>query len=335
MKAIAALENRGEVLRTQHRYLRAAKKFAAAAALAHALPHGGDSLIVARMQAEQAWSLIVLSQKMLIMPAAERAPPPGNEGANALECFLEALQLLSSAADIIRQRRAANTLLRHTCRPEEEAEFRFSMEAANDECDFGEGRLETYGEDTLFLAGSYALVALSVFARQLSGTPASGLMPDAVVIVEDACALLKLPRDGPPEGLTDQELYFARRCTQVLKDVFCSAVFISRFCSRPDVRPILAPLQQMWLQLRGCPAFLRATGDDMQQSYSEGAQEWKAHLANEAAEQRKHTCAHCGVAEAVRGDFKACARCHSIYFCCNEHQVAHWKTHKKTCVQRT
>jgi hypothetical protein len=339
VKAIARKDHRGLLQRSELRYLRAATTFTEAAALARALPRGGDSLIVARMLAEQAWSLLSLAQIMLSTEGG--APPPGNEGADALKCFLQALPLLSSAADIIRQRRAAGTLLRRTCRAEEAAEFQFAVSrgkawpADDDGLDhLRQARLQTYGEDTLFLAGSYALVALGVFAQELSGTPASGRIMDCVALVQDACSLLALPRDGPPLGLTDQEIYFARRCRTVLEGLFCSDAHVALLCSRPDVWPIVAPLQQQWLQLHRCPAFLRAVSDRVQQSYANGVVEWEIRLRNEAAEQQKRSCAQCGVAEAVRGDFKTCKRCHSIYFCRNEHQVAHWKTHKKTCVKR-
>ena len=92
-------------------------------------------------------------------------------------------------------------------------------------------------------------------------------------------------------------------------------------------------MQHEWLQLQGCSALHRALSDEMQQSYE--SSDWMTQLHDAAAAQRKHTCAQCGVAEAVRGDFKACARCRSVHYCCKEHQRAHWKTHKATCGQRT
>ena len=335
MKAISALDHDGQAMRTKQRFLRAAKIYAAAAARARALPRGDDSLIVARMLGEQAWSFLVLVQLLLRTPTENGAALPGNEGADALACFLKALSLLSEAADIIRQRRAAGTLLRRTCRPEEEAQFRYVMDLYKGPGEFSAGRLEAYGEDTLFLAGSFALVALVVSARvALSGTSARGLMMGCVAIYEDARDLMELPRDGPPLGLTDQELYFAKRCRSVFTGVFCLPLNIERLSALPDVWPIAVQLQQEWLQLQRSPAFLRAISDEMQQSYWQGWDEWDAHFHDAAAAQRKHTCARCGVAEAVRGDFKACGRCRALHYCCKEHQVAHWKTHKKTCVQR-
>ena len=38
------------------------------------------------------------------------------------------------------------------------------------------------------------------------------------------------------------------------------------------------------------------------------------------------TCEHCGSSANLR-----CSKCQSIYYCTREHQLAHWKSHKKFC----
>lgn len=44
------------------------------------------------------------------------------------------------------------------------------------------------------------------------------------------------------------------------------------------------------------------------------------------------TCAHCGSREDEPKQYKVCARCGAVGYCCKEHQVAHWKAgHKRNC----
>lgn len=44
----------------------------------------------------------------------------------------------------------------------------------------------------------------------------------------------------------------------------------------------------------------------------------------------KKTCAVCGSAAAL----KACSRCKAVHYCCKEHQLEHWKSHKADCNKR-
>ena len=39
----------------------------------------------------------------------------------------------------------------------------------------------------------------------------------------------------------------------------------------------------------------------------------------------------CGAKEAHPAHFKSCAACRAVVYCCREHQVAGWPTHKKAC----
>ena len=136
-------------------------------------------------------------------------------------------------------------------------------------------------------------------------------------------------RVGAIRGITDQQIYFAQRCQRVLEGLFCKPHFVACFQRLPLVWPIAAELQQEWRQLQTSPALLHALSDEMQQSYASG--NFTGNLQAQAAELPKHKCAFCDAQEAVRGDYKACARCHCAFYCGREHQLAHWKTHKKTC----
>lgn len=48
-------------------------------------------------------------------------------------------------------------------------------------------------------------------------------------------------------------------------------------------------------------------------------------------EDGQHGCAGCGRYEDGAEKFKACAACRRVCYCCREHQVAHWRKHKRWC----
>ena len=61
-----------------------------------------------------------------------------------------------------------------------------------------------------------------------------------------------------------------------------------------------------------------------------------AHIATVASSMHApglRTCAldGCGAKEAHPAHFKSCAACHAVVYCCREHQVAGWPSHKRAC----
>ena len=125
--------------------------------------------------------------------AFRQQPPDDDESVDGFEGLLQAIGLLKAAANILRQRWNARTLLRCTCRPEEELFSRYVLYFIHGDSDDGleEGRLHTVGEDALFLAGSYALVTMSVFAQAYPESPEVAIsMPDMLQLFQQTCALL-------------------------------------------------------------------------------------------------------------------------------------------------
>jgi hypothetical protein len=154
----------------------------------------------------------------------------------------------------------------------------------------------------------------------------------------ETCELMtRQPRCVDPghrqAGLTEQEVYrFARGCDRVMRRIFAPG--------RPGalkavMAPITLPLQHTWQQLRRSAQMQRALSDDMQQAYAASSERCDRDFSARAAAQAKRSCALCGAAEAVRGDFKACARCQRAFYCCKEHQRQHWSAeHKRACEPR-
>ncbi len=56
-------------------------------------------------------------------------------------------------------------------------------------------------------------------------------------------------------------------------------------------------------------------------------------VAAEAAARGQHTCALAGCAakEVHVSQFKKCGACRTVAYCCREHQVADWPSHKAAC----
>jgi hypothetical protein len=312
--------------------------------------------VAARLLTLRAGALLALVQQMMFSPPD--GDPDGvkarNAGADHDAAFTQALELLCAAAEQLRPRAAAGTLLRGSCLPEELAygDHFYGMwsekhhpENPRDRRERSARlRLQSFGEDVLFLAGSNALVALSVHAQMFREPPATfagGKLMGMLALTRETCALLTTPRthllNSPrhERGLTDQEIYFAQRCQTIMGEVF-SPEHVSSFPSGPALAVVAVPLQRLWRDLQRSPALKRALSDDMQASYASGHESLRASMHAQLEAQRKHSCAHCGAAEAVRGDFKACARCRGAYYCSREHQVAHWRpAHKAECKKRT
>ena len=47
-----------------------------------------------------------------------------------------------------------------------------------------------------------------------------------------------------------------------------------------------------------------------------------------------NVCANpgCGINSFMYKNLKKCSRCKAVAYCSKEHQTAHWKVHKHTCV---
>ena len=64
---------------------------------------------------------------------------------------------------------------------------------------------------------------------------------------------------------------------------------------------------------------------------NKAAQLAKVYADNAARGLRRCAAAICGATEVRAGAFKHCAACKGPVYCCKEHQVADWPSHKAAC----
>ena len=346
LREIVELKWQAEGLCVERRYARAAKRIAAAEELARALAAlSENSVVVARLQGQQARMLLSLVQARVM--STEPLPVAGNDkdpGA-ATE---QAVELLLAAISVIRHRRAAGTLLRGTCHAAEVAHAlveRDAMIAAGVlTAENGPvGLAQEVGEVAAVNIGGAALVALDIC-----------LQPSALMLLSDAhlvsafgafatyvCETLDLVAALPSDETKSTIIDFAHRCEYVVGTVMARVCAGSHDTIRTGGIPTqtlalvveqLQPLCDAWAAQRCTPAVQRLLAPGALVFFArEKCQKMSEHRSMMEG-QRKRCCAHCGAAEAVRGDFQACARCRRAFYCSREHQRAHWRAgHKAAC----
>jgi hypothetical protein len=77
-------------------------------------------------------------------------------------------------------------------------------------------------------------------------------------------------------------------------------------------------------------------GDGIEKLQSGAARkgaEAKACAERRTAARGLHTCAlqSCGAREVEAAQFKKCAACQTVVYCCKQHQEQHWPAHKAAC----
>jgi len=251
--------------------------------------------------------------------------------ADADDALREAcLLLLPSVMAVLDRRKAAGTLLPGSCRPVEEA---FQKAAARLELELQGCTQADAAESAAALAPyvgleTYFCVAANV-AYMVNNTNKGALarafvLSDeqkhtAYLFVADALDLMARPRDfdtwlaGEP-GLV-REL---RGLIPALSDMH---------------KPALKKLRAAWRRMLRS-GVLRARGIDEGIDLShERHLRISAALDAEVAAGLLQPCAleGCAASESHASQFKRCGACRTVCYCCKEHQVADWASHKAAC----
>ena len=341
LRDIVELERQAEGLCVERRYVRAAKRFAAAVERLRALDAlGENSVVIARLQAQHARTLFYFVEER--DSPTEPLPATGNDmdtGAAAAQAF----ELLLAAVSTMRHRRAEGTLLRGTCRATEVAHALAEMNLMP-AVSHKERLADAVGESVALFIGNAALVVL-VSCLQVPGqmllsrahTDISALGILAAYVRETLDLVATLPSDGTIAGIIGP---FAQSCEAIIGPVLERECAHSRrgelaggARAASEVMQQVKRLCDAWAAQRRTPALQRMLAPDarvlLAQSVSVGQSYCRTNLMEG---QRKRSCAHCGATEPVRGDFQACGNCRRAFYCSREHQRAHWRAgHKAAC----
>jgi hypothetical protein len=309
LAAVTALSIKANELRGKGHYARAAEKFAASAAAAQALGIS-DCLITASLQLEEA--------SCLLGHSGTAGVPPADAAAAQQRAFRTLLPLAASTLD---RRRAAGTLLVGACRPAEVAwdlEVKLGVASREGKPPAGfEHKLAALalyiGYDAYLTAGYTALYGLATDA----------LPAELGEFAVSAVDLMKQPRGDSNMIISGEHLLL-----RVL------GPSIQRGVLHGDA-PWRGRLLKAWERLR-CSGVLRERrlddldfADDLTRGADELAAKTKAKRVGEVL--RACALEACAAREVHEAQFKKCAACQTVVYCCKQHQEQHWPAHKAAC----
>ena len=311
-----------EALKDKGRYARAAEKFGDAAAAAAQELAAEDCLVVALLRAAQADALICHGS-VPSLAAAERG--------ESLQTVLSVL--LPQLVSTLTRRKAAGTLLPGSCRAAEVAWERDMTERkllkdgmpVKEACACAVAAASEVGLDAYMYAATDALKLLEFMepyglARDMQLSQAA--------FVASAFELLARPRvplfvivDGVYQGTLPSPV--EQGLAQVYR-IACTGFNLDR-----EVRTLMADAWRH-VELSGA-VVMRELGDEPDPAKMINTR--FAAAAADAAVRGLRECALVGCAskEVHVSQFKRCAACQQAFYCCREHQLADWPSHKAAC----
>ena len=304
----------------QLKTVRAAELSERAADAAAAL-YGADSLVLARIQADA-----VLCFQIALGAMASTSARAVMQRKSLLH--------LRSTVELLQRRKAAGSPFPGRCRPEEEAFDRENRALLVQLGNYTESSSlpqlrqlnSCVGVRELAMTAQHAAhllavhCAMSVSERFLTAADTQLLLDFCV----DTLELFASPAaDAFLFGVALSEEVGTYEQAQQLVRVALVTAEVQTF------RRVADALSE--LECRGVPqrrdyARLRAEGKEQQKADFDAAR--AAH-----AGRALRTCAlpSCGAAELHPDQFKRCAACGGVHYCCKEHQTAHWPEHKAAC----
>ena len=232
------------------------------------------------------------------------------------------LELLPPCISTLTRRKEAGTLLAGTCRAAEVAwfrayEFRITCGLpAVDAHAYANAVAAMVGSETYLLAAAVSTRAL-LFARELQ-------LSFAAFVASALDMLASLP--GEPSPFTTREEFLARMMHKLMLDETYRKG-LSSFSA--------ATLTDAWGRVERSGVLERRllglATKPINPSHTLGAK--LAAVAEEGLARGLHTCALAGCAakEAHVSHFKKCGACRTVAYCCREHQVEDWPSHKAAC----
>ena len=307
---VDAFNKKAEELAEKGHLLRAAENFGRAAAAARAL--GADNLVTVHMLLRQS------NLNGCFSAASADTADPRIRAAKR-----DFVTLLSDAVEALERRRVAGTLLDGKCAAAEEAWLASMIESANAIMPASE------------VASLAALVGYEVFLRAASDASrvvsfVVGDFPAACSVLQSfaqhvvhAAELMQQPRRHSDVALPAEADF-----TKALRDAVAKSV-----ANGHGAYPLVQQLADALRRLEHSGVLQPRAVEEGIAELAPKKQAFLAAVQKSLTAPGLRTCAlpGCGAREAHPAHFKSCAACRTVVYCCREHQVAGWPSHKKAC----
>ena len=307
---VEAFFKKADELAEKGHLLRAAENFGRAAEAAR--PLGSDNLVTLDMQMQRG--------KVLCFFALNA--PDATDARDLASHRSEFIALLSGAVAALERRRAAGTLLEGRCNAAEEA-WSATRWLQQKECTAAMAAFlaPLVGYEAFIHAAGNAsgvLARAHRFAAECSAAQFQSFVEHAV----HAAELMQQPR---LHGNVPMQL--EARFTAALR----------RAVSEEGAHGLDARLKQLladtWQRLQRSGVLEVRGIEKLNESMMPTQRAFGAivHKSLYAPGLRRCALPGCGAKEAHPTHFKSCAACRTVVYCCREHQVAGWPSHKKAC----
>ena len=314
LSRVIALAHKGFTLAMKGHDARAAENFSRAAEEAEkALPFP-DCLVACALHEDQL--------DALLRHATVSATKPADADDVLREAFL---RLLPSVMAVLERRKAAGTLLQGSCRPVEETYYMAVKRHGYKLQGFTQATIADcvvpyVGVETYFRVAASAAFMIRKYQTMKR---AFGISDDqanaACQFIANALDLMMRPRDfatwlpGEPE--------FVRHLRELIP-----------MLSGLDT-PEITQLRASWrCVLRSGLLRERGIDDAIDVEHQQHLRVRAAAAADLAANRLQQcTLAGCAAHESHPSHFKRCGACRAVCYCCREHQVEDWPSHKAAC----
>jgi len=299
--------------------LRAAEYYSRAAEAARALDSGPDNLVVVCMQQTQAHAL-----HCYVANVDDATADACVVAAHRAKCVV----LLSAAVAALERRRVAGTLLEGNCTAVEEAWYAAEWREASHSPAEAASQAKLVGYDS-FLRAAHHSICLLDYALYYEGECSAPQFQAFTQHVVHATHLMQQPRSHGTISLISEAAFGQRFSAAMANDDSGVLHLTSR--GLDAVQLLTAAWQR--LQRSGVLEARGLLSESTRLKLSTQREKSVAAIRAAVSAPGLRTCAlaGCGAKEAHPQHFKSCAACRTVVYCCREHQVEGWPSHKKAC----
>ena len=305
-------------------HARAAEKFAFAAEEAervYVFCGSPDCIFIAALRSMQVTALLDYSNASTALPADKR------------NTFRKAVKVLPGIMNLLQRLNAAGTLLPGPCQAAEVAWFaaytRHSLmlngkQWANADAVLAQRAPYAGLETFMRVASSAAFVLERTLELSDIATAVAFVRRFFMLFLTSALELMVLPRPGYEAWIAGEpELV---RCIRKMSPLLLSG-------TQADEDGASEQLHTAWRRVLNSGVLRTRQIDDVIKETKQLDRSFRAaaEAALEAGKLRACGLASCAAREAHEAQYKLCAACRAVCYCCREHQLADWPAHKAAC----